>query len=53
VTDRDAASEVVDLLARRDARTADAAPLEVEDDLDVFDAYYAARPEGGLEVYDG
>jgi putative transposase len=53
VSDRDAASEVVDLLARRDARAAAAAPLEVEDDVDVFDAYYADRPEGGLEVYDG
>jgi putative transposase len=53
MTDRDAASEVVDLLAHRDAQVAAAAPLEVEDDVDVFDAYYADRPEGGLEVYDG
>jgi len=40
---------VIDLLAARQQR---AAPLEVTDDVDVFEAYYAAHPDGGLEVFD-
>lgn len=53
---RDAAasvSAVADLIARRDARDAAAAPgLDVVDDIDVFEQYYTARPGGGLEVYE-
>lgn len=40
---------VIDLLAARQQRSS---ALEVADDLDVFEAYYAAHPNGGLEVFD-
>ncbi|MDN5803421.1 MAG: helix-turn-helix domain-containing protein [Microlunatus sp.] len=50
---RETASDlgVIDFLARR---TGQRPPRDADltDDLDVFDAYYQAHPEGGLEVYE-
>ena len=48
---RSTASElgVIDFLTRRSEQRQ---REHLADDLDVFDAYYESRPEGGLEVYD-
>jgi hypothetical protein len=49
---RDEAADVVDLLARREAR-AEPATLEVVDDVDVFAQYYDQFPDSdGLQVCD-
>ena len=51
-TARDIASlpSVVDLLSRRLGKGRQG--LDVVDDVDVFERYYAAHPEGGFEVFD-
>ncbi|MDQ2758632.1 MAG: integrase, partial [Actinomycetota bacterium] len=51
-TARDIASlpSVVDLLSRRQRNGRQG--LDVVDDVDVFERYYAAHPEGGFEVFD-
>ncbi len=41
---------MVDLLTRRNAK--ESGGLQVVDDVDVFERYYAAHPEGGFEVFD-